>query len=95
MQRQTRSRQTTDHFGPGHASISRRTDFGAPTIAAAYPRLLFGLLEGHDLDGRALLREAGLSTLRLEESEVRVTSQQYQAIAAAAFALSGGPGLGT
>ncbi|MBN0423587.1 AraC family transcriptional regulator ligand-binding domain-containing protein, partial [Pseudomonas aeruginosa] len=57
-------------------------------------RLLLGLLEERGLDGRALLREIGLSTLRPEEPEARVTSQQYQAIAAAALALSGDPGLG-
>ncbi|WP_303676691.1 AraC family transcriptional regulator [Pseudomonas aeruginosa] len=74
--------------------MSRRTDSDAPTITAAYPRLLLGLLEERGLDGRALLREIGLSTLRLEEPEARVTSQQYQAIAAAALALSGDPGLG-
>ena len=71
--------------------MSRRTDSDAPTITAAYPRLLLGLLEERGLDGRALLREIGLSTLRLEEPEARVTSQQYQAIAAAALALSGDP----
>lgn len=74
--------------------MSRRTDSDAPTITAAYPRLLLGLLEERGLDGRALLREIGLSTLRLEEPEARVTSQQYQAIAASALALSGDPGLG-
>ncbi|EPG3655107.1 AraC family transcriptional regulator [Pseudomonas aeruginosa] len=74
--------------------MSRRTDSDAPTITAAYPRLLLGLLEERGLDGRALLREIGLSTLRLEEPEARVTSQQYQAIAATALALSGDPGLG-
>ncbi len=47
--------------------MSRRTDSDAPTITAAYPRLLLGLLEERGLDGRALLREIGLSTLRLEE----------------------------
>ncbi|MDQ2509989.1 AraC family transcriptional regulator, partial [Pseudomonas aeruginosa] len=44
--------------------MSRRTDSDAPTITAAYPRLLLGLLEERGLDGRALLREIGLSTLR-------------------------------
>ncbi|HBN8232448.1 AraC family transcriptional regulator [Pseudomonas paraeruginosa] len=74
--------------------MSRRTESGAPTITAAYPRLLLGLLEERGLDGRALLREIGLSRLRLEEPEARVTSHQYQAIAAAALAVSDDPGLG-
>ncbi len=38
--------------------MSRRTDSDAPTITAAYPRLLLGLLEERGLDGRALLRKS-------------------------------------
>lgn len=75
MQRQTRLRQTTDRFGPGHTSMSYRMNSDVPTTVAAYLRLLLSLLEEHGLDGRALLWEIDLSTLRLEEPEARITSQ--------------------